>query len=72
MARELGLNPKKFSSLATETQQPWKLPLREFIAECYFKCFKRALPEHVRTLERVVDADVVRRELSNCTPGTQT
>lgn len=72
MARELGLNPKKFGSLATEKQQPWKLPLHEFIAECYFKRFKRVLPKQVRTLEQVIDADDVRRKLLNCSAGTKT
>lgn len=62
--------PKKFGSLATEKQQPWKLPLREFIAECYFKRFKRVLPEDVRTLEQVTDD--VRRKLLNCSAGTKT
>lgn len=71
MARELGMNPKKFGSLATEKQQPWKLPLREFIAECYFKRFKRVLPEHVRTLEQVIDADDVRRKLADGPSGTK-
>jgi hypothetical protein len=33
MARELGLNPKKFGGLATHRQEPWKLPLPEFIAK---------------------------------------
>jgi hypothetical protein len=33
MARELGLNPKKFGSLANTKQEPWKLPLPEFIEE---------------------------------------
>jgi len=41
MARELGLNPKKFGSLANHKQQPWKMPLPEFIEECYFKRFKK-------------------------------
>ncbi|MBA7583674.1 hypothetical protein ES708_25621 [subsurface metagenome] len=27
MARELGMNPKKFGSLANNKQEPWKLPL---------------------------------------------
>ena len=71
MARELGMNPKKFGSLATEKQQPWKLPLREFISECYFKRFKRERPEHVRTLEQVLDADDVRRKLSDGPSGTK-
>jgi len=72
MARELGMNPKKFGTLATEKQQPWKLPLGEFIAESYFKRFKRTLPEHVRTLEQVIDADAVRRKLLDCPSGAKT
>ena len=37
MARELGLNPKKFGSLDNTKQQPWKLPLSEFIEEIYIE-----------------------------------
>ncbi len=65
MARELGLNPKNFGSLATEKQQPWKLPLGEFIGDCYFKRFKRERPEQVRTLEQVVEADEARRKVKH-------
>lgn len=54
MARELGLNPKKFGSLASVSQAPWKLPLPEFIAECYRKRFGRSQPAHVRSLEEIV------------------
>jgi len=36
MARELGLNPKKFGGLANTNQEPWKLALPEFIEELYF------------------------------------
>src|SRR5271165_6384375 len=39
MARELGMNPRKLGSLANEGQEPWKLPLPEFVAECYRKRF---------------------------------
>jgi hypothetical protein len=31
MARELGMNPKKFGSIANHHQEPWKLPLPQFI-----------------------------------------
>ena len=31
MARELGLNPKKFGGLANQRQEPWKMPLPQFI-----------------------------------------
>jgi len=50
MARELGLNPKKFGGLANTKQEPWKLPLPEFIEELYFKHFKKSQPEHVRSI----------------------
>src|SRR3984893_13553413 len=35
MARELGMNPRKLGSLADGGQEPWKLPLPEFIVECW-------------------------------------
>jgi hypothetical protein len=54
MARELGLNPRKFGSLANRQQEPWKHPLAEFIAHCYYKRFGRTTPEHVQSLEEVV------------------
>ena len=62
MARELGMNPKKFGSLANEVQEPWKLPLQDFIAQCYCKRFGRAQPENVRSLEQLIEADDLRRK----------
>ncbi len=47
MARELGINPKKFGSLANTKQEPWKLPLPDFIEELYFKHFKKNQPDNV-------------------------
>ena len=35
MARELGMNPKKFGSLDNARQEPWKSPPGKFIAACY-------------------------------------
>jgi hypothetical protein len=57
MARELELNPKKCGGLATHRQKPWKLPLPEFIAECYRKRFHRERPAKVVPL-----ADVAKRQ----------
>ena len=54
MARELGLNPKKFGSLSNTKQQPWKLPLPEFIAEMYYKRFKKRAPDNVSSIEQIV------------------
>jgi hypothetical protein len=62
MARELGMNPRKLGSLAGGGQEPWKLPLPEFIVECYRKSFSRSEPEHVRSLEEVVQAEEKRRK----------
>src|SRR6516165_8615203 len=62
MARELGMNPRKLGSLADGGQEPWKLPLPEFIVECYRKSFGRSEPEHVRSLEEVVQAEERRRK----------
>lgn len=54
MARELGLNPKKFGKLANHKQEPWKEPLPDFIETIYYKRFKRHKPEQVKSIERIV------------------
>ncbi|MGD9975800.1 MAG: hypothetical protein AB7S77_22305 [Desulfatirhabdiaceae bacterium] len=54
MTRELGMNPKKFGKLANHKQDPWKLPLPEFIAECYRKHFGKNRPDDIRPLEQIV------------------
>jgi hypothetical protein len=51
MARELGMNPKKFGKLANHRQERWKLPLAQFVEELYFKRFGRPRPERVLPLE---------------------
>ena len=54
MARELGLNPKKFGSLANHKQEPWKLPLPAFIEQIYFKRLGKDSPDNVRSIEQMV------------------
>src|SRR3989442_3892473 len=51
MARELGLNPRKFGGLANYRQEPWKLPLRQFIEKLYRKSFGKAAPDEVVSIE---------------------
>ena len=51
------MNPRKLGSLADGGQEPWKLPLPEFTVECYRKSSGRSEPEHVRSLEEVVQAE---------------
>lgn len=54
MARELGLNPKKFGKLDNRDQEPWKTPLPDFIESLYFKRFGKSGPDHVRSIEDIV------------------
>lgn len=54
MARELGLNPKKFGSLANHGQELWKLPLPQYIEHLYFKHFGKMTPENVISIEEEV------------------
>ena len=51
MARELGMNPKKFGKLANHRQERWKQPLPQFIEHIYFKHFGKACPDRVLSLE---------------------
>ena len=51
MARELGMNPKKLGGLANHRQEPWKVPLPQFIEQCYERRFQRKRPLEVRSIE---------------------
>ncbi len=51
MARELGMNPRKFGHLDNHRQERWKLPLPLFIERCYWKRFGKAQPDDTRPLE---------------------
>ena len=53
MARELGMNPKKFGKLANHKQEPWKAPLPDFIEALYYKRFRKAHPDQVKSIERI-------------------
>ena len=52
MARELGLNPRKFGKLANHRQEQWKVPLPQYIEYLYFKRFGRERPEVVKPAEQ--------------------
>ncbi|AKJ65190.1 hypothetical protein [Kiritimatiella glycovorans] len=54
MARELGMNPKKLGGKVNHKQEPWKLPLPEFIEELYEKRFGKTRPDNVRSIEQMV------------------
>jgi hypothetical protein len=51
MARELGMNPRKFGRLANHRQEPWKAPLPVFIERIYKKRFGKARPDRVLSIE---------------------
>ena len=63
MARELGMNPKKFGSLANHKQEPWKRPLPQFIEHLYLKHFKKAWPDQVRSIAEMVAAQQEKKRL---------
>ncbi len=56
MVRKLGLNPKEFGGLSNTKQEPWELPLPEYIEELYFQRFKKSQPANVRSIEQMVSA----------------
>ena len=62
MARELGMNPKKLGKLDNHDQEPWKMPLRQFIRQLYFKRFGKRQPDTVRSIEQIVSAQREKKE----------
>lgn len=51
MARELGMNPAKLGKLDNHKQEPWKLPLPQFIEELYLERFGKTAPDAVVSIE---------------------
>jgi len=51
MARELGMNPAKLGKLDNHDQEPWKMPLREYLEHLYLKRFGRSRPDGVMSIE---------------------
>ncbi len=45
------MNPKKLGGLANADQEPWKLPLPQFIEKLYTRRFGKARPDRVVSLE---------------------
>lgn len=62
MARELGLNPHKLGKLDNHKQEPWKIPLPEFIEQCYFKRFGKERPDQIKTIEEVIKIQAIKKE----------
>ena len=53
MARELGMNPKRFGKIANHKQEPWKAPLPVFIEDLYFRRFGKKRPGEVKSIEQM-------------------
>jgi hypothetical protein len=51
MASELGMNPAKLGGEDNHRQEPWKLPLPDFIEHLYEKRFGKSRPDVVTTIE---------------------
>src|SRR4030043_2365412 len=62
MARELGMNPKKFGKIANEKQEPWKAPLPAFMERIYFKRFGRERPVDVKSIEEFLRFEELKKE----------
>jgi len=62
MARELGMNPRKFGKLDNHKQERWKAPLPEFIESLYFKRFGKEKPDKVRSIEQVLKEQNKKKE----------
>ena len=58
MARELGINPKKLGGMDNHRQEPWKMPLPDYIEHLYAKRFGRPRPDGVMSIEGAAHARV--------------
>ena len=52
MARELGMSPMKLGKLDNHEQEPWKMPLREYIEHLYLKRFGKPAPDNITSIEQ--------------------
>ncbi len=57
MARELGMNPKNLGKLDNHNQEPWKMPLGQYIEYLYLKRFGKQRPDVVRSIEEKICRD---------------
>ena len=71
MARELGMNPAKLGGLDNHHQEPWKLPLPEFIEALYEKRFGKSRPDVVKTIEEMVRAAAAKQAAHKATKAAR-
>lgn len=63
MARELGMNPRKFGGMANPSDRPGYKPFPEFIASLYQERFDRPGPLEVKSIEQMAQEHMERREV---------
>jgi len=61
MARELGMNPKQLGKLDNHDQEPWKIPLRQYIESLYFERFGKQRPDVVLSVEDKICLDEAKK-----------
>ncbi len=61
MARELGMNPKTLGKIDNHDQEPWKMPLKDFIEYLYDKRFGKSRPDVVTSIEDKVRHDAEKK-----------
>ena len=52
-----GSHPEKFGKLANHRQEPWKIPLPQYIEHLYRKHLKKDRPETVISIEEKVELE---------------
>ena len=62
MARALGMNPKKLGKIDNHEQEPWKVPLPQFIEGLYLESFGKPGPDVVVSIEERCRLDGERKE----------
>jgi hypothetical protein len=62
MARELGMNPKRFNNMANTENKPWKLPLPKYIESLYEERFEKESPDVILSIEQIAAQHTARRE----------
>jgi len=72
MARELSMNPAKLGGKSNHDQEPWKMPLPEYIEYLYRTRFNRALPDDVRSIEDKVAQKRAMKKTRNQAKQVQT
>jgi hypothetical protein len=62
MACELGMNSAKLGKIDNHKQEPWKLPLPQFIEELYFRRFGKTSPDTVLSVEERCRIQAAKKE----------